>query len=95
MTLIDSKKPVIEQLMKTREDKGGGSVLAVQVVPREKTKGLRYRVKVAEKGDVTKVESIIENRIQIKPRPPWLLSADIFLNRKSLTVSRKFLRSRR
>lgn len=61
--LIDSKKPVIEQLMKTREDKGGGSVLAVQVVPREKTKDYGI-VKVAEKGDVTKVESIIE-----KPDP--------------------------
>lgn len=61
--LIDSKKPVIEQLMKTREDKGGGSVLAVQVVPREKTKEYGI-VKVAEKGDVTKVESIIE-----KPDP--------------------------
>ena len=61
--LIDSKKPVIEQLMKTREDKGGGSVLAVQVAPREKTKDYGI-VKVAEKGDVTKVESIIE-----KPDP--------------------------
>ncbi|GAB1825739.1 MAG: UTP--glucose-1-phosphate uridylyltransferase GalU [Burkholderiales bacterium] len=61
--LIDSKKPVIEQLMKTREDKGGGSVLAVQVVPREKTKDYGI-VKVAEKGDLTKVESIIE-----KPDP--------------------------
>lgn len=61
--LIDSKKPVIEQLMKTREDKGGGSVLAVQVVSREKTKDYGI-VKVAEKGDVTKVESIIE-----KPDP--------------------------
>ncbi|WP_289639758.1 UTP--glucose-1-phosphate uridylyltransferase GalU [Turicimonas muris] len=61
--LIDSKKPVIEQLMKTREDKGGGSVLAVQVVPREKTKDYGI-VKVAEKGDVAKVESIIE-----KPDP--------------------------
>ena len=61
--LIDSKNPVIEQLMKTREDKGGGSVLAVQVVPREKTKDYGI-VKVAEKGDVTKVESIIE-----KPDP--------------------------
>lgn len=61
--LIDSKKPVIEQLMKTREEKGGGSVLAVQVVPREKTKDYGI-VKVAEKGDVTKVESIIE-----KPDP--------------------------
>lgn len=61
--LIDSKKPVIEQLMKTREDKGGGSVLAVQVVPREKTKDYGI-VKVAEKGGVTKVESIIE-----KPDP--------------------------
>ena len=61
--LIDSKKPVIEQLMKTHEDKGGGSVLAVQVVPREKTKDYGI-VKVAEKGDVTKVESIIE-----KPDP--------------------------
>lgn len=61
--LIDSKKPVIEQLMKTREDKGGGSVLAVQVVPREKTKDYGI-VKVVEKGDVTKVESIIE-----KPDP--------------------------
>uniref|UniRef100_UPI002638EB62 UTP--glucose-1-phosphate uridylyltransferase n=1 Tax=Turicimonas muris TaxID=1796652 RepID=UPI002638EB62 len=37
--LIDSKKPVIEQLMKTREDKGGGSVLAVQVVPRHAHSG--------------------------------------------------------
>ena len=61
--LIDSKKPVIEQLMKTREDKGGGSVLAVQVVPREKTKDYGI-VKGAEKGDLTKVESIIE-----KPDP--------------------------
>ena len=66
--LIDSKKPVIEQLMKTREDKGGGSVLAVQVVPREKTKDYGI-VKVAEKGDVTKVESIIE-----KPDPDKALS---------------------
>ncbi len=61
--LIDSKKPVIEQLIKTREEKGGGSVLAVQVVPREKTKDYGI-VKVADKGDTTKVESIVE-----KPDP--------------------------
>ena len=61
--LIDSKTPVIEQLIKTREEKGGGSVLAVQVVPREKTKDYGI-VKVADKGDTTKVESIVE-----KPDP--------------------------
>ena len=48
--------------MKTREDKGGGSVLAVRRSC-EKTKDYGI-VKVAEKGDVTKVESIIE-----KPDP--------------------------
>lgn len=61
--LIDSKQPVIEQLIKTREEKGGGSVLAVQVVPREKTKDYGV-VKVAEKDDTTRVESIVE-----KPDP--------------------------
>ncbi len=61
--LIDSKTPVIGQLIKTREEKGGGSVLAVQVVPREKTKDYGV-VKVAEHGDTTKVDSIVE-----KPDP--------------------------
>ncbi len=61
--LIDAKMPVIKQLMEAREKKAGGNVLAVQVVPREKTKD--YGIVEVYGDEATPViKSIIE-----KPDP--------------------------
>lgn len=83
--LIDSKVPVIQQLISQREACGGGSVLAVQTVPRELTK--QYGIVRTQPNDTRQlVKSIVE-----KPDPDvapstlavigrYVLEPDIFDN---------------
>lgn len=62
--LIDAKKPAIGQLIKTREEKGGGNVLAVQTVPREMTKQYGIVEVTDEHDPQAQIKSIVE-----KPDP--------------------------
>jgi UTP--glucose-1-phosphate uridylyltransferase len=62
--LVDAEVPTVQQLVDAREAQGGGSVLAVQTVPREETNKYGIVEVADESAQTSAVRSIVE-----KPDP--------------------------